>query len=107
MQFVWDENKDLSNQRKHKISFDTASYVFDDRFVLTTLDDRHYSEERWNSIGLVTDALLYVAHTIEDGYNHEEEIIRIISARKANSKEARRYCIHKENEKRITSPQIH
>lgn len=106
MQFIWDENKDLRNQKKHKISFDTASYVFDDPFLLTALDHRyHYFEERWQSIGFVTEALIYVAHTIEE--YHDEEIIRLISARKADSQEARRYCIHRENEGRIASSQRH
>ena len=106
MQFIWDEKKDLVNQKKHKISFDTASYVFNDQFLLTTLDERyHYHEERWESIGLIAEVLIYVAHTTEDC--DEEEIIRIISARKANLQETRRYYIHRENEGGVASAQRH
>lgn len=106
IQFDWDDNKDLSNQRKHKVSFDTASYVFEDSFLLSKLDNRYgYFEERWKTIGLVGSVLLSVIHTIED-YN-DEESIRIISARKASAQEARRYCIHRENAGRIGSFEIY
>ena len=90
MKFIWDENKNLSNQKKHKISFETASLIFNDPMLISELDDRFaYSEERWQSIGLAEKILLSVAHVMEEWY--EEEIIRIVSARKAGPYQARRY----------------
>ena len=90
MLFEWDEYKNLSNQQKHKISFENAVSIFDDPFLLAKPDNRYdYFEERWQSIGLAEKFLLTVAHTVEDHY--DEEIIRIISARKARPGEARRY----------------
>jgi uncharacterized DUF497 family protein len=47
MQFEWDKNKNLLNKRKHGLSFETASLVFQDPFLLSVPDDRHgYPEER-------------------------------------------------------------
>jgi uncharacterized DUF497 family protein len=94
MLFAWDENKNLSNQRKHGISFKFASRVFEDPYVWTSLDDRYnYFEERWKSIGLINDMLIFVLYCVEEC--HEEEKIRIISAREASDNEARRYRINR------------
>jgi uncharacterized DUF497 family protein len=98
MLFEWDENKSRLNKRKHGLSFELASLVFlSDSFLLSVLDERHgYSEERWQSIGLVGDVLICVAHTVEEDKN-DEEIIRIISARTATPGEARRYYANRKN----------
>lgn len=102
MLFEWDENKNFINKRKHKVGFETALRVFDDPFLLTSLDTRfRYYEERWETIGLIDESLISVLHTIE-AY-HEEEIIRIITARKTNSSETRRYYINRGHERGITS----
>lgn len=84
--FEWDETKNLSNIGKHGVSFTTASRVFEGR-VVTFLDDRiEYGEQRMISIGQVDGILLLtVVHT---GRN---EKIRIISARRANGLERKRY----------------
>jgi len=102
MLFEWDENKNLSNQLKHRISFQNAIPVFDDPYLLSKPDHRFdYFEERWQSIGLAEKFLLTVVHTVEN--DHEEEIIRIISARKARTCEARRYRVNQGYERGITS----
>lgn len=91
MGFEWDENKNRKNKRKHGISFETAALIFQDPFIICTSDHRHeYSEERWQSIGIVNATAIYVAYTV--GENHDgKEIIRIISARAATPNEERRY----------------
>jgi len=64
--------------------------VFDDPNQLSIQDRYEGGEERWQTIGLVNGiAVLIVAHTFSD--DDGEEIIRIISARKATPRERRRY----------------
>jgi len=91
MKFEWDENKNRINQEKHGISFEEAKEVFDDALQIAKLDHRfNYFEERWITLGATTkQKVLVVANLFftEDG----DEIIRIISARKANNKERKLY----------------
>lgn len=90
MQFEWDSEKDRANRRKHGVSFDLARRAFEDPNHLTTQDRHEDGEERWQTLGLIGPvAIFLVAHTIEDG--NGEEVVRIISARKANKTERRRY----------------
>lgn len=93
MQFVWDERKNRLNQRKHKVSFETAVLAFRDPRAVSYLDRIVDSEERWHTIGLVDNlALLLVVHTAaEEDEAHAQEEIRIISARKATPSERRLY----------------
>ncbi len=89
MRFEWDDRKNESNLKKHGVDFDTASLVFDDPMQVTTQDREVDGEERWQTIGFANDILLLmVAHTVED---EEIEVIRIISARKAEPHERRIY----------------
>ena len=91
MQFEWDENNNSVNQEKHGLSFEVASFVFQYPEVLSVLDHLYEDEEdRWISIGRVDFAVIYVANTVRDDENGEE-IIRIISARKATPREEREY----------------
>ena len=90
--FEWDENKNRTNQNKHRVSFEVASLIFDDPNIISILDERFdYPEERWISLGLASNRVeLVVAHTVmenEDG----EEVIRIISARRATNAEKEKY----------------
>lgn len=91
MKFEWDETKNLLNQSKHGVSFDEAKTVFDDPLQLSKLDYRFsYFEERWITIGATQQGhILVVANLFFTGDG--EEIIRIISARQANSKEVENY----------------
>ena len=86
MQFEWDEDKAISNLKKHKIAFEDALYVFTDFQRIEALDNRqNYGEERWNTIGLAAGALIFVTYTVRG------DIIRIISASKANGQESKKY----------------
>jgi len=90
MKFVWDAAKNSSNQKKHRVSFETAQQVFDDPLHVSKQDRLENGEQRWQTIGLVQSVLLLlVAHTYTeiDG----REAVRIISARKADKTERRIY----------------
>ena len=90
MNITWDENKSRSNKVKHGVSFDVARLVFHDPLHLSRLDRIVDGEKRWQTLGQVAGVLvLLVAHTWED--DDGEMIIRIISARKANGQERKRY----------------
>jgi uncharacterized DUF497 family protein len=89
LRISWDRHKDVSNRRKHGVSFDVAAYVFLDPGRIEVYDDREdYGEDRWITIGGVGSALLVVVYTVRD---LEGETIRLISARKANAKERETY----------------
>lgn len=61
MKFEWDEDKITINKEKHKISFETAAYVFDDPYYIEMFDFEHSVDEaRYIAIGKVGDALLVV-----------------------------------------------
>ena len=92
--FEWDEAKNLSNQRKHGISFEEASQVFLDPLFVSVKDCIESGEQRWRTYGEVEGWLLMmVAHTVreEDADGRVREVIRIISARYASRKERQRY----------------
>ncbi len=87
--FSWDERKDRANQRKHRVSFEEAKSVFSDEYARLMADPDHSeSEDRYLLLGLSAKLrLLVVAHA----YYGKEEVIRIISARRANRSEQRQY----------------
>jgi hypothetical protein len=87
--FIWDENKNLYNIRKHGVSFQEARDVFNDEFVLFYPDDEHsYDEERFIAIGESSkERLLMVCYCEREN----AEIIRLISARKADKQEIEIY----------------
>jgi uncharacterized DUF497 family protein len=87
--FSWDERKNRANRRKHGVSFEAATRVFRDRFVIFNQDREVEGEARWQAIGKASEALLLVAHTYEQ--DDDEERIRIISARKATPGESEAY----------------
>jgi hypothetical protein len=86
----WDDRKAEGNFRKHGIRFEEAALVFDDPFAVSEKDRIENGEQRWQTIGMVGGCLLLVAHTVrfeEEGI----EVVRIISARRMDRKERRRY----------------
>jgi uncharacterized DUF497 family protein len=88
--FEWDPAKAELNRRKHGVSFELAMRVFADPLALSEQDRVEGHELRWTTIGLVAgQLLLVVAHTVRDA--EDREVIRIISARKAERSERRRY----------------
>ena len=53
MEFEWDQKKEISNRRKHKIAFEEAATVFNDPLALTFSDPDHSEEEeRYITFGL-------------------------------------------------------
>ena len=89
IRFQWDENKNQANVKKHKISFDEAKSVFLDENARVIPDPEHsIDEERFIIMGLSKKLnLLIVVHT----YKENDEIIRIISARKTTKSESKYY----------------
>jgi len=87
--FEWDENKNKKNRSKHNISFEEALTVFEDEEALVIDDPDHSDvEERFIILGLSKKAnLLVVCHC----YRASDTVIRIISARKATTIEAKQY----------------
>jgi uncharacterized DUF497 family protein len=89
MRFVWDREKSRANQRKHHVSFETACEAFSDPLHRSILDRVVDGEQRWQTIGMVAGlVMLIVAHTYRD--DGDEEVVRIISARKATRKATRK-----------------
>ena len=90
MKFEWDQAKNRANQIKHHVSFELAIEAFNDPLHRSIPDRIVEGEQRWQTIGLVGGiVLLIVAHTNRD--ECDEDIVRIISARKATKKERRDY----------------
>jgi uncharacterized DUF497 family protein len=89
LHFEWDDKKATANVKKHGISFEEAKSVFrDERAKLINDPDHSEDEDRFILLGLSeTLRLLVVCHC----YRGENHIIRIISARKATSKESKSY----------------
>jgi uncharacterized protein len=88
--FEWDDDKAARNWRNHAVTFEMARDAFKDLFAVEWIDAaQDTSEDRYGMIGMVENRLLFVAYTMRG------ERIRIISARKAEPYERRRY--HDEN----------
>ncbi|MFI5102924.1 MAG: BrnT family toxin [Terriglobales bacterium] len=58
IRFEWDEAKNLSNRRKHGVTFEEASQVFRDPLYVSVQDRVEGGELRWQTLGLVGDLLL-------------------------------------------------
>ncbi|HEX3554009.1 MAG TPA: BrnT family toxin [Thermoanaerobaculia bacterium] len=86
MRFEWDDAKNDVNLQKHGINFTDVWQVFTEP-MLIDLDDREdYGEERWIGTGWLGNLLIVVVWT-----EPEEDTIRVISARRADRYERRRY----------------
>lgn len=87
LKFSWDVVKARQNERKHRVSFREATTVFGDAFsVLEDDPDHSDSEERWLLLGLSERDRLLVVVFADRG-----DIIRIISARRADAHERNDY----------------
>ena len=84
MKFEWDENKNISNYKKHGIDFYLATEVFSDASAVEA-SRLVNGEERVQVIGKIEDVILSVAYSIRNNN------IRIISARVASKKERQTY----------------
>ena len=87
MNFEWDPRKAAANERKHRVSFDEAMTVFGDWESITIPDPDHSEdEERFLVVGLSSRGRMLVVSHAERGEN-----TRIISARRADAGERRKY----------------
>ena len=87
--FEWDVQKARQNQLKHGVTFEEAMSTFLDEFALFVADPDHSSDEdRFILMGMSdTGRLLVVCHT----YRSDDDVVRMISARRASSRERRNY----------------
>lgn len=85
VQFEWDEAKNKANQKKHHVSFEEAQTVFFDPTTKVAPDPDHsLDEHRFLAVGYSEmNRLLLVVHC----FREEDEVIRIISARKLTRSE--------------------
>jgi uncharacterized protein len=89
IRFEWDERKSRENKRKHGVSFEEAQTVFLDEKAIRYYDPDHSEDEdRFIMLGMsIRLRVLVVCHC----FRSDDKIIRIISARKANNREAAAY----------------
>ncbi len=89
MIFVWDNTKSQANKKKHGVSFEEAETVFYDNSARLIADPDHSDDEdRFVLLGMSSETkLLVVVHV----YKENDEIVRIISARKATKLEQTKY----------------
>ena len=83
--YQWDPRKARSNFRKHGVRFADVVAVFEDELAITILDD-HPDEERYVTLGRD-----FIGRIIIVVYTWRKDEIRIISARKATSRERQEY----------------
>ena len=89
LHFIWDEDKNKTNQKKHGISFDEAKTVFFDENAVEFQDPDHSKEEdRFILLGFSFKLRMLVVCYC---YREKDTVIRIISARKATNKERLNY----------------
>lgn len=82
--YEWDEDKRRANLAKHGVDFaEMDTFQWDT--ALEAFDDRH-DEPRWLAAGLIDDQLHVVAYTVR------EEVVRVISLRRATPRERRHYA---------------
>ncbi len=85
MNFEWDEAKRQANIKKHGVDFTDAALILADSPLILEDARRDYGEQRCLAFGERNEILFLVAFTIREG------VFRIISARRANSRERRKY----------------
>ena len=91
MRYEWDPKKADANRRVHGVGFSDAVYVLEDDFALTREDSDADGEQRFVALGVdATGTLLVVVYTYR-----EPDIIRLISAWKANKTQRTRYEKHR------------
>ena len=90
LQFAWDARKDRANQKKHGIGFAEAKSVFLDEFARIIPDAEGSDDEtRFLMLGMsIGLRVLVVCHC----YRESEQVIRIISARRADPTERKEYA---------------
>lgn len=87
--FEWNEAKNRGNIRKHGIGFSTAASLFDHPHCIRLDVRKDYREDRWIAVGWIGPMLGLVVFNEQD--NGVARVIRIISARKASTREVELY----------------
>ena len=92
IKFSWDDNKARANWKKHKIAFEAAVWAFFDPYSVDLSDSMHDEDEPRRNIIAMTPGLVNVIFVVyvERDYSNSN-LIRIISARKADKKEEKIY----------------
>lgn len=96
MRYEWDEKKNRLNQKKHGVSFEAAALALEDENCLVRQDRiDETGEQRWHAVGAAQleagiRAVLFVVHVYREVTNGEE-VVRIISARRADQHDIERY----------------
>ncbi|MEA5421163.1 BrnT family toxin [Spirulina sp. CCNP1310] len=87
--FEWDERKAHQNEQKHRISLEEAQTAFDDENARLSHDPDHsQDEDRYILLGMsAVLRILVVCHV----YRQNDEVMRIISARRATKQEQKQY----------------
>jgi uncharacterized protein len=86
MRFEWDEEKNQTNIRKHGFDFADAWEIFTLPMLIAPDDREDYGEDRWIGIGLLRGTTVVVVYV-----ERSQEVIRIISLRKALAHERSEY----------------
>ena len=86
MKFEWDENKNEANIRQHGIDFNDVPEIFDGPMIINIDHRVDYDENRCIGIGFLRNIIAVVIFV-----EKIEDVIRIISARKANRHESKRF----------------
>jgi hypothetical protein len=84
--FEWDKRKNTANIRNHGIDFLDAALIFENPTIEAVDDREDYGEVRYAALGLSGEMVLHVVYT-----RLGENVVRMISARKANRDDAERY----------------
>jgi len=87
IEFNWNPDKATANERKHGVTFEYATEIFEDPNRQDREDDRRiYGEERRITVGTINARVYVVTYTERNG------AIRLISARKANDREQKKHA---------------
>jgi uncharacterized protein len=86
MNFEWDESKNKSNRQRHGLDFTEAEPIFNPSLFVDIDDREDYGEERYVGLGLLDGRVVVVIFTQPD-----DDTVRVISRRKANSYERQQY----------------
>ncbi len=87
MIWTWDDEKNWVNKRRHGLTFETAQIVFNDPLSLSRRDP-YPLEDRWQTMGMIGGVVVFVVHTWPET---DDGVGRIISARKATTRERKAY----------------
>ena len=85
MKFEWDKNKESINIDKHGLDFKLSSHLFKSKMVFYEDQRKSYNEKRYIGYGVVSERCINIVFTVR------KRTIRVISLRRANKSEIRKY----------------